>query len=100
MVMHGLSEPPTLETWEDALNPIEERRWLRHKASIYKIEAGEGEGGSEPEGVRAEVENAEVLEQETSQLRRKEKVMRLIEEVMVEAMDDDQQVAGMVFDGR
>ena len=100
MVMHGRSEPPTLETWEDALNPIEERRRLRHKASIYKIEAGEGEGGSEPEGVRAEVENAEVLEQETSQLRRKEKVRRLIEEEMVEAMDDDQQVAGMVFDGR
>ena len=28
---------------------------------------------SEPEGVRAEIENAEVLEQETSQLRRKDK---------------------------
>jgi len=41
MVMQGLSEPPKLEDWigiEDALNPIEERRRIRHKASIYMLE--------------------------------------------------------------
>ena len=48
-VMHGLSEPPTLDNWigvEHALNRIEERRRLRHKASVYKMEA-ETQGGHE-----------------------------------------------------
>ena len=45
-----------------------------------------------------DVENTAAVEQETSQIRRQERVRRLIGEEMVEAMEDDQQVAGMVLD--
>ena len=71
---------------------------MRHKASVYKMEAEEEEGDLDTEGMKVDVENTTAVEQETSQIRRQERVRRLIEEEMVEAMEDDQQVAGMVLD--
>eukprot|EP00435_Cladocopium_sp_Y103_P022026 s142_g5.t1 len=101
MVMHGLSEAPNLEDWigiEDALNPIEERRRLRHKASIYKIDAIEGEN---EDGNAMEVGNFEeqpISEDEAEDWKRKERVQRLVEEEMVEAMSDEEGIAGLVLD--
>jgi hypothetical protein len=62
------------------------------------MEAEEEEGDLGTEGMKVDVENTTAVEQETSQIRRQERVRRLIEEEMVEAMEDDQQVAGMVLD--
>ena len=63
-----MNEPPKLEDWlgvEDALNPIEERRRIRHKASIYMLEV---EDAAEAE----ELEKEEGSTQLPSLKRRKE----------------------------
>ena len=101
MVMHGLSEPPKIEDWigvEDALNPIEERRRIRHKASIYMLEvedAAEAEESQKEEG-RSQLPSFE--DEGEDVWTRKQRVQRLVEEDMVEAMSDDEEVAGMVLD--
>ena len=100
MVMHGVTEPPKLEDWigiEDALNPIEERRRLRHKASIYKVEAEEGQLHALPMEIGLQ-EGQTMSEGEEEDWRRKERVQRLVEEEMVEAMSDDVGTAGHVLD--
>jgi len=63
-----LNEPPKLEDWlgvEDALNPIEERRRIRHKASTNMLEV---EDAAEAE----ELEKEEGSTQLPSLKRRKE----------------------------
>ena len=100
MVMHGLSEPPKIEDWigvEDALNPIEERRRIRHKASIYMLEvedAAEAEESQKEEG-RSQLPSFE--DEGEDVWARKQRVQRLVEEDMVEAMSDDDEVAGIFF---
>ena len=83
---------------EDALNPIEERRRIRHKASIYMLEvedAAEAEESQKEEG-RSQLPSFE--DEGEDVWTRKQRVQRLVEEDMVEAMSDDEEVAGMVLD--
>ena len=101
MVMQGLSEPPKLEDWigvEDALNPIEERRRIRHKASIYMLEVEDAAEADELENQEGDGRSPSFEEEETDAWAKKQRVQRLIEEEMVEAMEDDEKVAGMVLD--
>jgi hypothetical protein len=101
MVMQGLSEPPKLEDWigvEDALNPIEERRRIRHKASIYMLEVEDAAEADELENQEGDGRSPSFEEEEKDAWAKKQRVQRLIEEEMVEAMEDDEKVAGMVLD--
>ncbi|CAL1145464.1 unnamed protein product [Cladocopium goreaui] len=101
MVMQGLSEPPKLEDWigvEDALNPIEERRRIRHKASIYMLEVEDAVEADELENQEGDGRSPSFEEEEKDAWAKKQRVQRLIEEEMVEAMEDDEKVAVMVLD--
>eukprot|EP00435_Cladocopium_sp_Y103_P029126 s549_g7.t1 len=101
MVMQGLSEPPKLEDWigvEDALNPVEERRRLRHKASIYKVEASDQPGGFSIPLELGEEHGLQFSEGEDEEWKRKGRIQRLVEEEMIEAMTDDEGMAGVVLD--
>jgi hypothetical protein len=101
MVMQGLSEPPKLEDWigiEDALNPIEERRRIRHKASIYMLEVEDAAEADELENQEGDGRSPSFEGEEKDAWAKKQRVQRLIEEEMVEAMGDDEKVAGMVLD--
>ena len=101
MVMQGLSEPPKLEDWigvEDALNPIEDRRRIRHKASIYMLEVEDAAEADELEKKEGGDRLPSFEEEERDAWAIKQRVQRLVEEEMVEAMGDDEKVAGMVLD--
>eukprot|EP00435_Cladocopium_sp_Y103_P028784 s3094_g7.t1 len=101
MVMHGLSEPPKLQDWigiEDALNPVEERRRLRHKASIYRVDAYEGEQAPDAALEVGGAEHQQLSGEEDEDWERKGRVQRLVEEEMVLAITDDEGVAGFVVD--
>jgi uncharacterized protein YaiL (DUF2058 family) len=96
-----LNEPPKLEDWlgvEDALNPIEERRRIRHKASIYMLEVEDAAEAEELEKEEGSTQLPSFEEEERDAWARKQRVQRLVEEEMVEAMGDDEKVAGMVLD--
>lgn len=99
MVMHGLNEPPNLQTWialEDELNPIQLRRRLRGKTAVQSFLV---EGESTPEERQVIPEDMYVGdEEEDKRMERDVQLRRLIEEEMSHAIYDDPMVANLVVD--